>query len=327
MGALTLVFMGTPELAATVLRQVLAWPGGRVVAAYCQPDKPAGRGMSLKAPPVKLLAHEHGIPVHQPENFKNEAETAILREIAPDYLLVAAYGLILPQRVLDVPSRMALNVHTSLLPAYRGAAPIQRAVMNGDRETGVTIMGMERGMDTGPIILQDRVAIADTDTAGTLHDRLAERGGALLLQALEGLEAGRLTPVPQDHTQATHAAKLVKADGMLDFSRPVRAIHAQARGVTPWPGAFAFLERDGEAPLQVGITPGRIMEGQWDPQGQDMHPGALLGLVQGGLGIACADGVYIISHLRPAGKSGMDAASFINGYCKGRSGLRFRPLE
>lgn len=332
---LKLVFMGTPELAATVLARVLAWEGGRVAAAYCQPDKPAGRGMALREPPVKILARERGIPVRQPANFKNPHDVAALRELAPDYLLVAAYGLILPQSVLDIPARCALNVHTSLLPRYRGAAPIQRAIMDGAAETGVTVMGMEAGLDTGPIILQKTVAIGPDDTAATVHDTLARIGGDALAAALEGLESGVLVPQPQDHAKASYAAKLEKRDGWLDFSLPAQKIYARARGVTPWPGAFGVLERAGEEPLTVGILAGNPLAGEYAADAAGMPPGfsgslpgdVLPDLVAGSLAVRCADGVYLITRLRPAGRKAMDAPAFLNGYLKGRETARFTPPE
>ncbi|CAK7000774.1 MAG: Methionyl-tRNA formyltransferase [Desulfovibrio sp.] len=321
---LKIVFMGTPDLAATVLETLLHWDGCRVIAAYCQPDRPAGRGMALKVPPVKVLAQSHGIPVYQPLNFKNAADVAFLHSLLPEYLAVAAYGLILPQSVLDIPARMPLNVHTSLLPKYRGAAPIQRVIMNGEGETGVTIMRMEKGLDTGPIILQEGVPIRFEDTASDLHDRLAQVGGKLLVKAIQGLEAQKLTPTPQDHENATYAAKLEKHEGALNFSRNGRDIYNVMRGVTPWPGAFAVLKREGEADLQVNFLAGNFLvenslTGISIADVPPAKPGAILpNLIEGGLAVSCADGVYRITMLKPAGKKAMDAAAFMNGYLKGR---------
>lgn len=316
--------MGTPDLAAVVLDRVLAWKGGTVVAVYCQPDRPAGRGMTLKAPPVKELAQLHDIPVFQPLNFKNDEDVAVLRSHRPDYLLVAAYGLILPQRVLDIPTRMPLNVHTSLLPRYRGAAPIQRAIMDGCTETGVTIMKMEAGLDTGPVILQKAVPIGVNDTAEDLHDVLAQTGGNLLVEALEALEAGKAAVHPQDNANASYAAKLGKTDGLLDFSRTGAEIHARRRGVTPWPGAFGTLEWEGGDPLEVKILDGKPFAGALPPEAAALPKGSVLsGLVDNALAVTCADGVYLITHLRPAGRKLMDAAAFMNGYHKGRGGARF----
>ena len=321
---LRLVFMGTPDLAATVLDHVLAWDGGRIVAVYSQPDRPAGRGMTLKAPPVKELAALHGIPVLQPLRLKADEDAATLQSFRPDYLLVAAYGLILPQRILDIPTRMPLNVHTSLLPRYRGAAPIQRAIMDGNTETGVTIMRMEAGLDTGPIILQEKIAIGSRDTAEDLHDSLAVMGGKLLVAALEGLERGELSCTPQDDAYATHAAKLGKADGYLDFSRAGAVIDARRRGVTPWPGAFATFTWDGGEPLDVKILDGMPYNGPLPPEAANLPPGAVLPkLVDNALAVICIDGVYLIHGLRPAGRKLMDAAAFMNGYRKGRNGACF----
>lgn len=324
---LKLVFMGTPDLAAAVLKRVAAWEGGRIVAVYCQPDKPSGRGMRMTAPPVKTLALEYGFDVRQPVNFKNPEDVAVLRQLAPDYLLVAAYGLILPKSVLAIPARCALNAHTSLLPRYRGAAPIQRAIMNGDTETGVTIMEMEAGLDTGPIILQKSVPIGPDDTSAVMHDVLAECGGKLLVEAIEGLESGKLTPMPQDHEKASYAAKLEKREGALDFSAAGNEIYARARGVTPWPGAFAVLERNGEEPLLVHIAAGKPMPHEnaaMAPEIEKRAPGCVLPkLVGGALGVCCADGVYLVSQLRPAGRKVMAAAAFMNGYLKGREAARF----
>lgn len=324
---LKLVFMGTPDLAATVLKHILAWGGGRVLAVYCQPDRPAGRGMAMKAPPVKTLALEHGLPVRQPLNFKNPEDVAALRELAPDYLLVAAYGLILPESVLAVPRRLPLNVHTSLLPHYRGAAPIQRAIMNGDAQTGVTIMAMQAGLDTGPVILQQTVPIGPDDTAAQLRDALAECGGKLLITAIQGLETGKLTLCAQDGASASYAAKLKKSDGYLDFSRPVHEIHARARAVTPWPGAFSLLLRNGGDPLSVSILEGRPMAGV-SPDVASLPAGTVLSKpVDKGLAVRCADGLYLITSLRPAGRKAMDAAAFVNGYLAGRGTARFAPPE
>lgn len=317
---LRLVFMGTPDLAAAVLRHVLEWEEGEVIAAYCQPDRPAGRGLELKAPPVKNLAIERGIPVFQPLNFKSDIDVMLLESLAPDYLLVAAYGLILPHTVLDIPTRAALNVHTSLLPKYRGAAPIQRAVMNGDAVTGVSIMRMDAGLDTGPVLLQETLPITARDTAGTMHDKLAECGGALLIRALEGLEEGALRAVPQDEAGACYAAKLGKNDGALDFSMDVSRIDAIARGVSPWPGAFATLVRDGEKPLRVAFVAGAPMDGA---SGTDQVPGTVLGLINGRIAVCCGSGVYGVETLKPAGKGAMDAAAFANGYLRGRENARF----
>lgn len=305
-----LIFMGTPEFAAVILRRVLAWDKVQMLAVYTQPDRPAGRGHKLSPSPVKLLALERGIPVLQPLNFKNADDVEKLAAFEPDALVVAAYGLILPQRVLDIPRWGAFNAHASLLPKYRGAAPIQRAIMAGDAVTGMTIMRMERGLDTGPILLQRALAIGIHDTAARIHEELADMGGELMVEALEKIENGSIRPVAQDHAQATHAAKLTKEDGRIDWNRPVLEVHARIRGVTPWPGAYTDLERSGCEQIRVSLEPGE--------PGAALEPGTSPGtigaLLDGTLPVACADRWYLLSSLRPAGKKTADATAFVNGY-------------
>ncbi len=312
---LRVVFMGTPGFAATVLRHVAAWPGCEVVAAYCQPDRPAGRGHKLQPPAVKVLAQELGIPVFQPVNFRDEADRAALSDLQPDALVVAAYGLILPQAVLDIPSIGPFNVHGSLLPQYRGAAPIQRAIMDGNKLTGITIMRMERGLDTGPMLAQRAVGIGIDDTAATLHDELADLGGRLMVEVLQQIAEGNPpTPIPQDDARATHAAKLTKADGHVGWEESAAALHARIRGVTPWPGAQTVFLLPGRDPLPVLLQPGRT--GAAFPMKDRPAPGTVLGLHEGGLVMACADGEYILSTLKPAGGKPMSAEAFWNGYCR-----------
>ena len=235
--------MGTPELAATVLRAVAGWPAGRIVAVYTQPDRPAGRGHKLTPSPVKVLAQSLGLPVEQPLNFKDEESCRKLAEYKPDFLLVAAYGLLLPVPVIETPRFPPLNVHTSLLPRYRGAAPIQRALMENWEEgaqTGVSIMEIVQALDAGPVYAQEALPLAG-HTGGTLHDALAETGGRLLLSVLDQFAAGTAHAVPQDETQATYAAKLSKADGYVDWNAPAAAVDARIRAVTPWPGARSLF--------------------------------------------------------------------------------------
>ena len=308
---LRLVFMGTPDLAATILNSVLLWPGGELVAVYTQPDRPAGRGYALKASPVKELALAHNIPVLQPKNFKNQEDIDFLQGLKPDFLLVAAYGLILPQAVLDIPKYWPINVHTSLLPRYRGAAPIQRALMNADVVSGVTIMKMDAGLDTGPIITQRALGIGINEDAGMLHDQMATMGGELLIETLEKFKQGKATLQAQDNEKASYAAKLSKADGQINFNDTALKVHAHIRGVSPWPGAQASLVRDGEAPIQVNLSHGHIAENFSE---KDIKAGTILGLREEGLAVACTDRVYIIKSLQPAGKKFIPAAAFFNGY-------------
>lgn len=312
---LRIVFMGTPDFAATVLRHVADWPGGEVVAAYCQPDRPAGRGHKLQPPAVKVAAQERGIPVYQPLNFKDEADRAALAALRPDALVVAAYGLILPQAVLDIPTIGPFNVHGSLLPQYRGAAPIQRAIMDGNKLTGITIMRMERGLDTGPMLSQRALGIGIDDTAATLHDELADLGGRLMVEVLQQYADGDpTTPIPQDDALATHAAKLTKADGHIGWDEDAEVLHARMRGVTPWPGAQTVFLLPNRDPLPVLLQPGR--PGETYADGPRPAPGTIVGLRGGKLLIACRDALYELSTLKPAGSKPMSAEAFWNGYCR-----------
>lgn len=330
-GPLRLVFMGTPEFAATVLRRVADWPGGSVIAAYCQPDRPAGRGRALQPPPVKTLALSLDIPVFQPRNFREEADRLALAALAPDALVVAAYGLILPQAVLDIPRLGPFNVHASLLPRLRGAAPIQRAIMQGDSVTGITIMRMEAGLDTGPMLAQRALGIGLNDTADSLSRELADLGGRLMVEELERLAAGEPSPaVPQEDARATYAAKLGKADGRIRWNAPAHVIHARLRGVTPWPGGQTTFFTPEREPLPVLVLPGEPgapCPEHDAPSGQiggRPEPGTLIGLVEGKLVVACADATYRLAALKPSGGRLMDAAAFWNGYCRARTAnLRF----
>lgn len=312
--------MGTPDFAAAILRRVTEWPGGRVVAAYCQPDRPSGRGHKLQAPEVKTLAASLGIPVFQPLNFKEEADRQALAALTPDVLVVAAYGLILPQSVLDIPRLGPFNVHASLLPRHRGAAPIQRAIMEGDTLTGVSIMRMERGLDTGPVAAQRALGIDLADTADKLSAELADLGGRLMVEELERMAAGTpSTLVAQDNARATYAAKLAKADGRIVWDAPAYGIHALIRGVTPWPGAQTLFLAPDREPLPLLLTPGMPGEALPIAEGAAQKrpaPGSILGLVDDRLAVACSDNVYLLSELKPAGSRPMSASAFWNGYCR-----------
>lgn len=332
MPPLKAVFMGTPDFAASILERLLAYEGVTVIAAYTQPDRPAGRGKALRAPAVKVLAEKHGIEVRQPVNFKSDAEgdaaVSALAALEPDILVVAAYGLILPQRVLDIPRYMPVNVHASLLPKYRGAAPIQRAIMNGDAVTGVTIMKMEAGLDTGPILMQRAVGIGINDSSEDLHDELAREGGELLVAALERLAAGALAAIPQDDSRATYAHKLRKEESLLDLSLPAARLHAHIRALTPWPGAALHLWREGQENVMIQVAPGPFPVPQFPSdenaaRSSEAAPGKILGLHGGALYIACGDGAYAFASLRPAGSKSMDGRAFFNGYLAGSGGARF----
>lgn len=319
---MNIIFMGTPDFAAASLKALLSEPRHHVLATYCQPDRPAGRGHGLKACAVKQLAVEHDIPVLQPVNFKNPESLRELAAFKADIFVVAAYGIILPQALLDIPQRGVINVHASLLPEYRGAAPIQRAVMDGQFRSGITIMKVQLKLDSGPIILQRALGIGPDQTAGELHDELAAMGGRLLLEALQRIEEGRALHLEQDDALATYAAKLVKADGILDFRQKARDVHHQARGVTPWPGAQVTinvaLPKGKEETIQAIVEAGTVLD--------DGKPGDTINLQDIGLclpvrdgviPVQCSQGVYGIKQLRPAGRKSMTAEAFANGYLKG----------
>ncbi len=307
--------MGTPAFAATILGHALGWPGGRVVGVYAQPDRPCGRGLECRPPETKVLALRHGLPVFQPENFKGPEARAELAALAPDLLLVAAYGLILPQAVLDIPRLGAVNVHASLLPKYRGAAPIQRAIMAGETMTGVSIMQMDKGLDTGDVLLVREHPIGPDTDAASLHDELAELGGRALAAALDRIAAGRAVRAPQDNSQATYAPKLRKEEGCIDWTRTAAAVHNQVRGVHPWPGAYFFWSAPGRPkPLRLALAPGR----PGGPRPLDATPGTILGEEEGMLAIACADRVYLTPAVKPEGRKEMGATAFVCGYlCDG----------
>lgn len=303
--------MGTPEFASAVLGHVLASEDVRVAAVYTQPDRPCGRGRKCHVGPVKELALEKGLPIHQPESFKDQAEVDILAAYKPDVLLVAAYGMILPQTVLDIPRLMPINVHASLLPAWRGAAPIERAIAAGDTLTGVTIMRMVAALDAGPMIMQRVMAIGLGDTAGSLRAELADLGGRLLTHCLKRLRVGGVPMVEQDVTRVTYAKKIDKSEAHIDWTCPAATVHNLIRAMTPHPGAFFFWRPAPDKPaLRVIAHPGKV----GCPLPPGAKPGDILGVMDCHLGIACADAVYLIPTVTPAGKRPMDAQAFSCGY-------------
>jgi methionyl-tRNA formyltransferase len=302
--------MGTPDFAATILTRLLTWEGGEVVGVYTQPDRPCGRGRVCKPSAVKQVALEQGLPVFQPVNFKDEADRSELADLQPDLLVVAAYGLILPQSVLDIPGLGAVNVHASLLPKYRGAAPIQRVIMDGEQVTGITIMQMEAGLDSGPMLLQRALAIGMDDTAASLHDELADMGGRLLVEALDRMAQGTLKPIEQDHDRATYAPKLEKKEGLIDWNRPAGEIHDRIRGLYPWPGSWFDWDAIPGKPVRLTLFPGRVGR----ERTADEVPGTILGEEEGSLAIACADRIYLLPRVKPASGKPMDAKAFLCGY-------------
>ncbi|NMZ60014.1 methionyl-tRNA formyltransferase [Pseudomonas nitroreducens] len=288
--ALRIVFAGTPEFAAEHLKALLDTPH-EIVAVYTQPDRPAGRGQKLMPSPVKQLAVDHCLPVLQPPTLRDPAAQAELAALKPDLMVVVAYGLILPQAVLDIPRLGCINSHASLLPRWRGAAPIQRAVEAGDAESGVTVMQMEAGLDTGPMLLKVGTPISAEDTGGSLHDRLAELGPKAVVEAIAGLAAGTLRGEVQDGGLATYAHKLNKEEARIDWSRPADELERRIRAFTPWPVCHTTL---GDAALKVlGAKPA---PGKGEP-------GKILDASRDGLLVACGEGALLLTRLQlPGGK-------------------------
>ncbi len=287
------IFMGTPEFSVPALEAVAA--AHQVVAVYTQPPRPAGRGKALRASPVQARAEAMGLPVRHPVSLKPAEVQADFAALAADVAVVVAYGLILPQPVLDAPRRGCLNIHASLLPRWRGAAPIHRAILAGDRETGVCIMRMEAGLDTGPVLLRQALRIGAEETTADLHDRLAALGAQMIAAALAGLDG--LAPQPQPEAGVTYAAKIDKAEARVDFSRPAAEVDRQIRGLSPFPGAW--IEVAGE---RVKLLRSRLAEGRGAP-----------GQVLGGFVIACGTGAVEVLEAQREGKRPMPAAEVLKG--------------
>ena len=297
---MSIVFAGTPDFAAASLAAVLE-AGVPVSLVLTQPDRPAGRGMSLQPSPVKRLALTHGLPVYQPASLREPEAWERLTALRPELMIVAAYGLLLPQAVLDIPRRGCVNVHASLLPRWRGAAPIQRAILAGDAQTGVCLMGMEKGLDTGPVFAAATTPIGETDTGRSLHDRLADLGARLLVQHLPDLLAGALTPVPQPAEGVTYAAKLDKAEAPLDWRRPAAELRRQVCAFDPVPGATASL--DGVA-LKIWSAAAAAGSGA---------PGTVLAADRNGVLVACGTGALRLTELQKPGGKRLPAAQFLAG--------------
>ena len=300
-----ILFMGTPDFALFSLK-ALVDAGENVIGVVTQPDKPKGRGYELCPPPVKVFATEHNIPVFQPQTFKNGAFDGELKALAPDLIVVVAYGKILPQSVLELPKYGCINVHGSLLPAYRGAAPMQRAIMDGMRETGVTTMQMAAGLDTGDMLVSVKVPIGENDNFEDIHDRLGAAGAEALLETLARLRAGTLTAIPQDDALATYAAKIEKADCVLDFSKSAKALHDQIRGLSPFPLSFTHTP-DGKL---LKVLESRVGSKK-APNGTES--GTVLAL-ENTVTVACGEGTTIeLLRVLPEGKGRMSAADYIRG--------------
>ena len=298
---LRIVFMGTPEFSVPSLAEIIG-AGHDVVAVYSQPPRPAGRGLAETKSPVQAFAEASGIPIHTPKSLKSTEAQDIMRAHAADAAVVVAYGLLLPQAVLDAPRLGCFNLHASLLPRWRGAAPIQRAIMAGDTETAAMVMRMEAGLDTGPICLGERVPIGPNITAGELHDTLSTGGASLLVRALAALERGSLNETPQPPDGVTYAAKIEKAESRIQFTRPAKAVHDHIRGLSPFPGAWFEAEIDGKLErikilrstlMHVTGSPGSIVDDQFT--------------------IACSQNAIRPLTVQRAGKKSMPAAEMLRG--------------
>jgi methionyl-tRNA formyltransferase len=299
---LRLVFAGTPDFAVPCLRACLE-SDAEVTAVYTQPDRPAGRGRKLTASPVKQAAMEAGVPVEQPHSLKDPEAQRRLANYAPDLLIVVAYGLILPQAVLDIPAIGCWNVHASLLPRWRGAAPIQRAIAAGDRESGVCLMGMEAGLDTGPVLLEKRTPIHGDDTGGSLHDRLSVLGAEVLAEGLRrAMDDDLPAPTPQPDTGVTYAHKLDKAEAILDFALPALVLERTVRAFDPWPVAVAEVAGD-----RLRIWAATALD-----RPHDATPGEVLDTGPDGLDIACGEGVLRLRSVQRAGGRRVDIADYLN---------------
>ena len=296
-----IIYMGTPEFACPTL-QTLIDRKEQLVAVFTQPDRPKGRGQKLQAPPVKELAERHGIPVYQPAKVRIPEVIEQIRALQPDLIVVVAFGQILPKALLEIPPYGCVNVHASLLPRYRGAAPLNWCIVNGEQETGVTTMLMDVGLDTGPMLLKRATPIAPDEGIGSLHDRMSQLGAELLAETLDGLQAGKIIPEPQNDEASCYAPLLKKEDGLLDWTRPAHELYNQIRGLAVWPGCYTV--HNGE-PLKIHqVTPGT---------GNGV-PGAVLSASPAGVEVACGAGSLVIRELQAAGSRRMDAASFLAGH-------------
>lgn len=294
-----LAFMGTPDFSVAIL-DALVDAGHEVVCVYSQPPRPAGRGQQLQASPVHRRAETLGIEVRTPRSLRKAEEQAAFAALDLDCAIVAAYGLILPQPILDAPRLGCVNVHASLLPRWRGAAPIQRAILAGDAETGVTIMQMDAGLDTGAMLLTEALPITAHMNAAQLHDALAEMGARLMVAALPGLNDGSLLPVPQPEAGVTYAAKLSKDEGRLDLTRPAAELDRQVRGLTPWPGTWIDLASGEKL---------KVLEAE--PVAGSGEPGTL---IDAGPTLACGEGALRLIRVQRPGKGPVDGAAFLRGF-------------
>lgn len=296
-----IIFMGTPAFACPTL-QTLIDRNENVIAVFTQPDRPKGRGQKLQPPPVKELAATCNIPVFQPPKVRVPEVIEQIRELKPDLIVVVAFGQILPKALLEIPPQGCVNVHASLLPRYRGAAPLNWCIVNGETETGVTTMLMDVGLDTGPMLLKKATPLDPDEDIHCLHDRMSLLGAQLLSETLDGLKAGRITPEPQDDNQSCYAPLLKKEHGLIDWHNPARAVHNQVRGLAAWPGTISWL--DG-SPFKLYRT--AVAQGSGTP-------GTVIAVSKEGIEVACGEGSLIIKELQAPGSRKMDAGSFLAGH-------------
>jgi methionyl-tRNA formyltransferase len=296
-----LIFAGTPEFAARALEALIA-AGHQIALVLSQPDRPAGRGMKLKISPVKEIAVAHGLPVAQPANLKTDSARQPILDARADLMIVAAYGLILPQVVLDMPRLGCVNIHASLLPRWRGAAPIHRAIEAGDDETGITLMQMDKGLDTGAMLSRAALPIQPDDTTGSLHDRLAALGASEIVRLLPNLETGGVAAMPQDEALANYANKISKEEARLDWTRPAAELDRKIRAFNPFPGAFALLDA---SPLKIW---------QASPASGSGQPGEILALTHGALHVACGEGALAVREVQQAGGKRLAISAFLAGH-------------
>jgi len=299
---LRIIFMGTPDFGASSLKALIDGPDN-IVAVITQPDRPKGRGKKLTPPPVKILAETAGIPVLQPATIRTEEFRNGLLSYQPDLVVVTAYGKILPPSLLELAPMGCINVHGSLLPQHRGAAPIQWAVIKGDSEVGVTVIRMDEGMDTGDILLKSSITTTPDETSGTLFIKLAQLGSETLLRAIQGLKDGTIAVTPQDHSQATEAPMLKKTDGSIDWSKSAGELESLIRGLDPWPSAFCFL----------GTKRLRLFSPEIVYKANDAQPGSLLRSDKRGLLVACGKDTLLIKEVQPEGKKRMPVEAFLCG--------------
>ena len=306
MSALQIIFMGTAELSCASLEKLAHNDNFQILAVVTQPDKPKGRDLKLTPSPVKILAEKLNLPVLQPLKARDEKFISELRELKPDLMVVVAYGQILPQALLDVPAHGCLNVHTSLLPKYRGAAPIQWAIADGNAETGVTIMKMDAGLDTGPILSVRRTPILPADDSQILHDRLAQLGAELLDETIPDYVTGKIQPQPQPAEGSTYAAKIKKEDGQIDWNQPAEKIWNRLRAFTPWPGAFTFMPTEPK-PQLLKIWKAKVVE-------KSGAAGMILSADKTGIIVGCRRGALCILELQREGGKRVTAGQFLAGF-------------